>query len=87
MVPFWRTRAAPLSCQEFVELVTDYLEGAMSRAQRRRFEAHVASCDGCTIYIEELRAVHEQAGRIEVSDLPPESEAKLLEAFSAWRSD
>jgi len=82
---FWRRSAAPLSCRELVELVTDYFEGALSRADRRRFDAHIAACDGCTIYIEQLRTVHEQAGRLAVSDVAPETEARLREAFSAWR--
>jgi anti-sigma factor RsiW len=86
MVTLWRTRAAELSCRELVELVTDYFEGAMSRSQRRRFEAHIAACDGCTIYVQELRAVHEQAGRLAVSDVSPEVEARLGEVFATWRS-
>jgi anti-sigma factor RsiW len=81
---FWRRRA-PLSCRELVELVTDYFEGALSGADRRRFDTHIAGCDGCTTYVAELRAVHEQAGRLAVNDISPEAEAKLREAFSAWR--
>src|SRR5262249_23965033 len=83
---FWRRRDEPLACRELVELVTDYFEGALSRADRRRFETHIAACDGCDTYVDQLRAVHEQAGRIAVSDISPETEAKLSEAFSAWRS-
>ena len=44
-----------LSCQELVELVTDYLEGALSRGGRTRFEAHLAGCPHCTLYIEQFR--------------------------------
>jgi anti-sigma factor RsiW len=45
-----------MTCQELVELVTDYLEGALSRADAARFESHVAACPGCEIYIEQMRS-------------------------------
>jgi anti-sigma factor RsiW len=45
-----------LSCQELVELVTDYFEGAMEPEERERFEAHLAECPGCDIYLEQMRA-------------------------------
>jgi anti-sigma factor RsiW len=45
-----------LACQEVVELVTDYLEGTLSRSGRRRFEAHIATCEHCTEYLEQMRA-------------------------------
>ena len=47
---------AELSCRQLVELATDYLEGALSRADRLRLERHLAACDGCTAYIEQMRA-------------------------------
>jgi anti-sigma factor RsiW len=48
-------RTTPLKCQELVELVTDYFEGALSRRDRKRVDAHVAGCEHCTLYIEQLR--------------------------------
>jgi len=48
-------RRQPLVCRELVELVTDYLEGALSRGGRTRFEAHLAGCPHCTLYIEQFR--------------------------------
>ncbi len=45
-----------LSCQELVELVTDYLENALPPAERARFDAHVAGCPGCELHLEQLRA-------------------------------
>jgi anti-sigma factor RsiW len=73
-----------LSCQELVELVTDYLEGALGAADLRRFEQHIAGCGGCTRYLEQLRATIRIAGTITTDDLSPEAERALLEAFSAW---
>jgi anti-sigma factor RsiW len=55
----WRRRHAhdPLVCREFVELVTDYLEGTLPEEERIRFEAHLAECDGCAGYLEDMRRV------------------------------
>ena len=47
--------ADQLSCQELVELVTEYLDDALPPADRARFEAHIADCDGCTSYLEQIR--------------------------------
>jgi hypothetical protein len=48
-------RTTPLNCQELVELVTDYFESALSRRDRKRFDAHIAACEHCTLYTEQLR--------------------------------
>jgi anti-sigma factor RsiW len=73
-----------LSCQELVELVTDYLEGAMAPEERERFETHVADCPGCDIYLEQMRATlaltHATAGLAD----RPETTA-LLAAFRDWK--
>ena len=73
-----------LSCQEFVELVTDYLEGALAPADLRRFEQHISGCGGCTRYLEQLRVTIRIAGTITTDDLSPEMERELLDAFSDW---
>ena len=44
-----------MSCQAFVELVTEYLEGAMSSSQKVRFEQHMYFCEGCVTYVEQIR--------------------------------
>ena len=74
-----------LSCQELVELVTDYLEGALSERDRRAFEGHLAGCDGCTEYVEQLRVTVRLTGTIVPADLSPEAERALLQAFRSWR--
>jgi len=57
-VRLWRRRARdPLVCREFVELVSDYLEARLPAQERIRFEAHLAECDGCTGYLEDMRRV------------------------------
>jgi anti-sigma factor RsiW len=59
--------AQPLICQEFVELVTDYLDGALSRRDHKRMEKHVAACDGCKAYMESITVTVRAIG-----ELPPE---------------
>jgi hypothetical protein len=78
------TDAIALSCQEFVELVTDYLEGALEPGDLQRFEAHLAGCDGCTGYLEQLRLTIRATGTITTDDLSPDAERALLEAFADW---
>jgi anti-sigma factor RsiW len=75
-----------LSCQELVELVTDYLEGALPPDETARFEAHIGTCDGCNVYLEQMRQTIELTGRLSVDALAPEAERRLLEAFRGWRS-
>jgi anti-sigma factor RsiW len=74
-----------LSCQELVELVTDYLEGALPEGERTRFEDHVGRCGPCTIYLEQMRRTIELVGHLSVDALTPEAERDLLEAFRGWR--
>jgi anti-sigma factor RsiW len=73
-----------LSCQELVELVTDYLEGALGTADARRFEEHIAVCDACTEYLRQLHETIRLVGTITPDDLSPEAEADLLAAFRTW---
>jgi anti-sigma factor RsiW len=74
-------------CQQAVELVTDYLEGSLSRSQRRRFEAHLAGCPHCTEYLEQMRATIRLAGRITPEELTPQMRDDLIDLYRQWRSD
>jgi anti-sigma factor RsiW len=78
------TDTEAFSCQELVELVTDYLEGALSPADLRRFEEHIATCDGCTEYLRQLRETIRLVGAITREDVSPEAEAELLAVFRSW---
>ncbi len=75
-----------LTCRELVELVTDYLEGRLDGADRKRFEAHVAECDPCALYIEQMRLTIAALGRIPLETISPEAERELVAAFRDWRS-
>ena len=84
----WRRRRAvpdPLVCREFVELVTDYLEGTLPDAERIRMEAHLAECEGCTGYLEDMRRL---VGSLHEAPEPPPDPAThdaLLRAFRDLR--
>ena len=75
-----------LSCQELVELVTDYLEGALPEEEARRFEEHLDICSACTIYVEQMRMTIELTGKANGLGLDPDAEAVLLRAFAGWKS-
>lgn len=76
---------ASLSCQELVELVTDYLEGALPRRERRLFEQHLSACNGCTTYLDQMRATIALTGKLKPRSISPEAEAALLAAFGDWK--
>ena len=79
------TPAPELTCQELVELVTDYLEAALTPAERARFEAHLTMCDGCCAYIEQLRDTRRLVGTLTEESLTPRMRDDLLAAFRTWR--
>ena len=76
-----------LVCQELVELVTSYLEGALSRWQRRRFEEHLAGCPDCTEYLAQIRETIRLAGRLAPEDLTPQMREDLTDVYRHWRSE
>lgn len=80
-------RRKDLVCQQAVELVTDYLEGSLSRRERRRFESHLRACPNCSAYLEQIRTTIALAGTIEPEDLTPEARADLSDLYRRWRSE
>jgi anti-sigma factor RsiW len=76
-----------LVCQEAVELMTDYLEDALSRRDRARFEKHLAQCPHCTEYLEEIRTTVILAGSIEPEVIPEQVQRDLEAVFQQWKSD
>ena len=73
-----------LTCKEVVEIVTDYLEGALSPEDRARFEQHLAVCDGCTYYVEQMRETIRLSGKVTEDQIPVAQRERLLEAFRDW---
>ena len=75
-----------LSCQEVVELVTDYLDGALSADDATLFEQHLNFCEGCVWYVDQIRTTVETLGEVREEDVPPEAKDRLMAAFRDWRS-
>ncbi|MEW6583851.1 MAG: zf-HC2 domain-containing protein [Actinomycetota bacterium] len=75
----------PLACAELVALVTDYLEGALSLADRARFDAHLAECPGCVTYVEQFRQTLTAIGTLREEDVTPAARDALLAAFRDWK--
>jgi anti-sigma factor RsiW len=77
----------PLVCREFVELVTDYLEGALPEHERARMDAHLAECHGCTGYLEDMRRLVGTLHSIPQPPPDPETREALLRAFRELRGE
>lgn len=80
------TAPAEMTCRELVELVTEYLEGSLPQGERERFEAHLAICEGCTAYVEQIRVAIRVTGNLSEEELSPEATDRLLAAFRSWKS-
>ena len=84
-------RPKGIACQQFVEMVTDFLDDALSPADRATVEAHIADCEDCTEYIAQLRdLISRNAARLDqpggALNLPPGLLDKLMDAYRR-RSD
>ena len=73
-----------LTCQELVEIVSDYLEGALPEAERERFDAHLQTCEGCRRYLEQMRTTIRIAGALTKDGLDPVARDQLLQLFRTW---
>lgn len=76
-----------LTCKELVELVTDYLEGTLPADVRARMDRHLAGCDGCTNYLEQMRQTIRLTGQIQEENLTPAQREDLLRLFRDWKQD
>jgi len=77
--------AEHVTCQEVVELVSDYLDQALPAEEASLFEQHVNFCDGCDWYLDQMRSTVATVGRITEADVPPQTRDKLLAAFREWK--
>jgi anti-sigma factor RsiW len=78
-------RQKKLTCRELVELVTEYLDGTLSRRDRARFEAHLGACTNCTHYVEQFRETVRLTGTLHESDVSPDAAGALLAQFAEWK--
>lgn len=76
-----------MTCQELVELVTEYLEGKLDADLRARFEQHLAACPGCSEYLEQMRLTIGATGRLSEDALQPAATDALLDVFRDWKRD
>jgi anti-sigma factor RsiW len=72
------------TCHEVIEIITDYLEGALRTDDRRRVEEHLALCEGCTAYLEQMRETIRLTGMLTEEQIPEGQKRELLEAFRSW---
>jgi predicted anti-sigma-YlaC factor YlaD len=77
--------AGGLTCKEFVEVVTDYLEGALSFTDRMRFHLHLGVCRGCRAYLRQIKQTIQTLDRLPVQPPPPEVREALIERFRNWK--
>lgn len=74
-----------LTCHELVELVTEYLEGAMLPPERARLEIHLSNCRPCRHYLDQMRKTIDVVGAIPEETVTPEAREDLLAVFRAWK--
>lgn len=83
----FRRRRRGIACRQAVDLMTDYVEGALSPDDRARFEAHLAECDYCVEYLAQIRATIDIAGRVDPDDLEPDVLDELVSLYRRWQND
>lgn len=76
-----------MTCKELVELVTEYLEGTLPPDERERFEAHLATCQGCTNYLAQMRQTINLVGKLTEDSISPEASSELLRIFRNWKQN
>ncbi|MBW0270724.1 anti-sigma factor [Nocardia sp. MH4] len=73
-----------MDCDEFVELVTGFLDGALDSETELRFLAHLAECDGCEVYLDQIRRTTRDLGELTPEQLSGDARSTLLAAFRDW---
>lgn len=77
----------PITCREMVELMSDYLDGALADHARARFEQHLAGCEGCANALDQLRATLRVTGSLREESIEDEQRELLRSVFRDWRSE
>jgi len=83
------TSVAPhdLACAELVELVTTWLDDALSDSDRARFEAHLAACDDCATFVAQFRETIAALGTLPAEPPSADTRAALLGVLRGWLGD
>lgn len=77
----------PLTCQELVEIITGYFEGALSPADLARFEQHLSGCTACRNYLSQMRRTIQLTGQLTPASIPAEEQTELLQHFRNWKNN
>jgi anti-sigma factor RsiW len=77
--------AGEMTCRELVGLITDYFEGILPEADRRRFEDHLGKCEYCANYLEQMRATIGALGELPEESISPRVRDDLLDVFRGWK--
>jgi predicted anti-sigma-YlaC factor YlaD len=75
-----------MDCNEFVELVTAFLEGSMDPDTQARFVEHLAICEGCERYLDQFRVTIRELGQLPPETLSAQARGSLLDAFRGWHT-
>lgn len=78
--------ADEMTCQELVELVTEYFEGVLKPVDRVRFEDHLRECPYCRTYLEQMQQTLGTLRRLSDDSLHPVARDALLQVFRDWKS-
>jgi hypothetical protein len=79
-----RSDVADLTCEDLVELVTDYLDGELDEDVAAKFEQHLAICPGCRTYVDQMAQTASLLGEIPADTLSREMQTSLLDAFRGF---
>jgi len=82
-----RHATTEMTCQELVELITEYLDGTLPDSERSRFDAHVRTCSGCEAYIDQMRMTIRLLGKLSEESISAEAQRDLLATFRTWKAN
>jgi len=73
------------ACNEIVEIVTAFLEDALTAADRVRFEQHLVVCEACAVYVEQMRETVRLTGRFGAPELTPQARESFVALLRGWK--
>ena len=74
-----------MTCKELVDLITEYLDGALPASNRLRFEQHLDRCSYCHLYLEQMRQTIRAVGYLSEESIPDDAKTLLLRVFDDWK--
>lgn len=73
-----------ITCEEIVDIITDYLEGIVDDATRDEIEAHLALCPACDEYLAQMRSTLSTLGHVPLDSLSDTAKSSLLASFRTF---